>query len=163
MVEKLALIVVGALVNALFGTNGAVPFVVPIKLNVVTVVDEVPFLNLENPLTFVITDPATVNEPGLVGLFTEVMLPLNALTLTAPRGVSSVVFKKEAGIAFAELVILTLRPIFVPVIGTVTVWLKLGDAANSIVDALKQTDKATSFFIIFRSSRNLKGGKNYNS
>ena len=91
------------------------------------------------------------------------MLPLNALTLTAPRGVSSVVFKKESGVACEGLVILTLRPIFVPVIGTVTVWLKLGDAANSIVDALKQTDKATSFFIIFRSSRNLKGGKNYNS
>ena len=34
-VENVALIVVGALVNALFGTNGAVPFVVPVNTNVV--------------------------------------------------------------------------------------------------------------------------------
>ena len=32
---NVALIVVGALVNALFGTNGAVPFVVPVNTNVV--------------------------------------------------------------------------------------------------------------------------------
>ena len=85
------------------------------------------------------------------------MLPLNSLTLTAPRGVSSVVFTiNELGRATLKFTRVTLRPIVVPVIGTVTVWLKLGDAASSIVDALRQTDKATSFFMIFRFARNVK-------
>ena len=35
-VSNVALIVVGALVNALFGTNGAVPSVVPVNINVVS-------------------------------------------------------------------------------------------------------------------------------
>ena len=102
-----------------------------------------------------IVDAVTLNKPApILGVLAE-MLPLNALILTAPRGVRSVAFTiNDLGIALLAEVGVILRPIFVPVIGTVTVWLKLGDAASSIVDALRQTDKATSFFIIFRSSRN---------
>lgn len=145
------MIVVGALVNALFGTNGAVPFVVPVNINVVVDSNEL------YPFTFEICDASTLKIP-LSGPVVASMLPLNSLTLTAPRGVSSVVFTiNELGVAKPGVIDkLTLRPIVVPVIGTVTVWLKLGDAASSIVDALRQTDKATSFFMIFRFARNVK-------
>lgn len=157
-VSNVALIVVGALVNALFGTNGAVPFVVPTNINVVSG-DPFPLRKTSNPLplTNEICDATTLNKPLVwPGVVVE-MLPLNSLTLTAPRGVSSVVFTiNEIGPASTALNPLTLRPIVVPVIGTVTVWLKLGDAASSIVDALRQTDKATSFFMIFRFARNVK-------
>ena len=147
------MIVVGALVNALFGTNGAVPSVVPVNINVVSGAS-FPLKKSVSPLIFVICDASTSNKPlGVVAA----MLPFNALTLTAPRGVRRVVFTIiNEGVALSGPVGVTLRPIVVPVIGTVTVWLKLGDAASSIVDALRQTDKATSFFIIFRFARNVK-------
>jgi hypothetical protein len=112
-VENVTLIVSGALANALPGINGAVPSTVPINVNVVAVVPEAPFLNLANPLTHVIADPATVNEPASPGVFVEEMVPLNPLTLTGPRGVSSVVIKNDTGIACEGLVTLTLRP-FIP-------------------------------------------------
>ena len=107
-----------------------------------------------------ICDATTANKPALLlqlqlGVVAA-MLPFNALTLTAPRGVRRVVFTINEGVAVSGLVGVTSRPIVVPVIGTVTVWLKLGDAASSIVDALRQTDKATSFFMIFRFARNVK-------
>ena len=108
-----------------------------------------------------ICDATTSNKPALLlqlqlGVVAA-MLPFNALTLTAPRGVRRVVFTiNELGSAPLEFNRVTSRPIVVPVIGTVTVWLKLGDAASSIVDALRQTDKATSFFMIFRFARNVK-------
>lgn len=147
------MIVVGALVNALFGTNGAVPSVVPVNINVVSGAS-FPLKKSVSPLIFVICDASTSNKPlGVVAA----MLPFNALTLTAPRGVRRVVFTIiNEGVALSGPVGVTLRPIVVPVIGTVTVWLKLGDAASSIVDALRQTDKATSFFMIFRFARNVK-------
>lgn len=90
-VSNVALIVVGALVNALFGTNGAVPFVVPTNINVVSG-EFFPLLKISSPTTCEICDATTLNKPlGWPGVVVE-MLPLNSLTLTAPRGVSSVVF-----------------------------------------------------------------------
>ena len=150
------MIVVGALVNALFGTNGAVPSVVPVNINVVSGAS-FPLKKSVSPLIFVICDATTSNKPTPILGVVAAMLPFNALTLTAPRGVRSVVFTiNDVGIAVQGAVGVTLRPIVVPVIGTVTVWLKLGDAASNMVDALRQTDKATSFFIIFRFARNVK-------
>lgn len=154
-VENVALIIVGALVNALFGTNGAVPFVVPVNTNVVGPA-VAPLKKTKNPLVFVICDPTTLNEPEPAPREVAEMLPLNTLRLIAPRGVRTVLLANDIGIALSKAFTAILRPIVVPVIGTVTVWLRLGEAASNIVDALRQTDKSTSFLMIFRSSRNSK-------
>ena len=101
-----------------------------------------------------ICEPTTLNEPEPAPTEFAEMIPLNTLRLTAPRGVRTVLLAgNDMGLALSKAILKTLRPIVVPVIGTVTVWLKLGDAASNMVDALRQTDKEKSFFMIFRSSR----------